>query len=228
MVSPQFFNAPATEVAQALVGKLIRRKCNGHWLVARIIETEAYELNDRASHSSLGYSPSRAAMFDPPGTIYMYYARGADSLNFSVGGPGDAVLIKSAIAVERHMSASAVKVMQRNNPGPRGNREIEKLCAGQTLLCRSLNLNVPEWNRQQLDPLRFDLGQDDYKPSTLIQCRRLGIPKGRDEDLLHRYVDETHAQHCTSNPLSKRAWREGQEYRRILGDIDESQGGSET
>ena len=91
-----FFSQDACIVAKALIGKIIRRKYKNVWLAARIIETEAYYLEDKASHSSLGYTEKRKAMFMPPGTIYMYYARGHDSLNISCGDKGDAVLIKSA------------------------------------------------------------------------------------------------------------------------------------
>ena len=65
-------------------------------LAAQIIETEAYEITDKGSHAYLGRTPSREALFAPSGTIYMYYARGGDSLNFSARGDGNAVLIKSA------------------------------------------------------------------------------------------------------------------------------------
>ena len=46
----------------------------------------------------------------PPGTIYIYYARGGDSLNVSCGGDGNAVLIKSAYAqsdLQTHQQAIA-------------------------------------------------------------------------------------------------------------------------
>ena len=52
-------------------------------------------MNDRGSHASLGFTKKREALFMKPGTIYMYYARGGDSLNFSCQGEGNAVLIKS-------------------------------------------------------------------------------------------------------------------------------------
>jgi DNA-3-methyladenine glycosylase len=146
----------------------------------------------------------------------MYYARGSDSLNFSVGEPGDAVLIKSAYPAEEQMSAAALRLMQTNNPGPRGPRPASKLCAGQTLLCKSLGLKVKDWNGKALVPNQFELKSDDYEPSMIIQCRRLGIPEGRDEHLPHRYVDAAYAKHCTSNPLTKRDWREGRDYYRLL------------
>ncbi|MDH5371142.1 MAG: DNA-3-methyladenine glycosylase, partial [Gammaproteobacteria bacterium] len=96
MLKPDFFSHDCCQVARALIGKVIRHKYKNTWLAARIIETEAYYLTDKASHSSLGYTEKRKAMFMPPGTIYMYYARGQDSLNISCGDEGDAVLIKSA------------------------------------------------------------------------------------------------------------------------------------
>ena len=84
---PDFFDQTAESLAIALLGTILRRRVQTSkgpvWLAARIIETEAYYRDERGSHSSLGYTEKRRAMFMPPGTIYMYYARGGDSLNFS-------------------------------------------------------------------------------------------------------------------------------------------------
>ena len=91
-----FFQRDAQCVARELLGKVIRHRVNGLWLAARIIETEAYYLDEKGSHASLGYTEKRKALFLDGGHIYMYYARGGDSLNFSAQGPGNAVLIKSA------------------------------------------------------------------------------------------------------------------------------------
>jgi len=95
-VTPDFFECDALTLAQRMLGKVLRRHWQGHWLAARIIETEAYTLHDRGSHASLGYTHARRALFMGGGTIYMYYARGGDSLNIGAPGEGNAVLIKSA------------------------------------------------------------------------------------------------------------------------------------
>lgn len=50
-----------------------------------------------SGHVSLGFTEQRKALFMPPRTIYMYYARGRDSLNISCQGKRNAALIKSAI-----------------------------------------------------------------------------------------------------------------------------------
>jgi len=90
-----FFDRDAQTLAKALLGKVIRHRQGDLWLAARIIETEAYYLTDKGSHASLGHTEKRKALFLDGGHIYMYYARGGDSLNFSAHGPGNAVLIKS-------------------------------------------------------------------------------------------------------------------------------------
>lgn len=53
----------------------------------------------------------------PAGTIYMYYARGGDSLNISCQGEGNAVLIKSAIPYREAKNLEAmIATMQQLNP----------------------------------------------------------------------------------------------------------------
>ena len=124
ILSTEFFSHDARHVAQELIGKIIRRKYKGKWLAARIIETEAYYLSDKASHSSLGFTEKRKAMFMPAGTIYMYYARGHDSLNISCGNKGDAVLIKSAFPfVDKTSPENNIKIMQKINPAKDGSSD---------------------------------------------------------------------------------------------------------
>ncbi len=218
-VKTAFFNRDACLVAQQLLGKIIRRKYQGHWLAARIIETEAYYLEEKASHASLGYTQKRKALFMPAGTIYMYYARGKDSLNISCKGKGNAVLIKSAYPFsddpENTSSLdTSIKIMQQLNPAASGEtRSIEKLCKGQTLLCQSLNLKVREWDQQQFENKTFYFDDINKKPDQVIQTTRLGITTGRDEHLPYRFIDYNYAQFCTSNPLTKRNWVANKHYK---------------
>ncbi len=213
-----FFDREASDLAVALLGRVLRHRIelpSGEqvWLAARIIETEAYYRSEKGSHSSLGYTDKRKAMFMPPGTIYMYYARGRDSLNFSARGPGNAVLVKSAWPWFDDLSPrSNLRIMQALNPGSRGPRRREKLCNGQTLLCRSLGLRVPEWNRGTLDPEKFRLEDVQDSPVSIIQAKRLGIPDDRDSHLLLRFIDHEYARYCTRNPLTARGAVEGQDY----------------
>lgn len=209
-----FFDRDAQLLARELLGKVIRHRVGEQWLSARIIETEAYYLVDKGSHASLGYTEKRKALFEGGGHIYMYYARGGDSLNFSACGPGNAVLIKSAHPwFDAISDAQTLASMQRNNPDRLGQpRPPERLCAGQTLLCKTLGLKVPEWDAQRFDPLRLFVEDVGERPQRIIQCARLGIPLGRDEHLPYRFVDAAFARHCTRNPL-RRGQVEGRDYR---------------
>lgn len=215
-----FFDRDARQVARELLGKVIRHRVGELWLAARIIETEAYYLAEKGSHASLGYTDKRRALFLDGGHIYMYYARGGDSLNFSAGGPGNAVLIKSAQPwLDAISGPASLALMLANNPDAQGHpRPLERLCAGQTLLCRALGLKVPQWDGQRFDPQRLfveDLGE---QPAQVIQTTRLGIPTGRDEHLPYRFVDAAHARHCTRNP-QRRGQREGRDFH-LLGPQD--------
>ncbi|SDS17368.1 DNA-3-methyladenine glycosylase [Pseudomonas fuscovaginae UPB0736] len=211
-----FFDRDAQLLARELLGKVIRHRVGDLWLAARIIETEAYYFEEKGSHASLGYTEKRKALFLDGGHIYMYYARGGDSLNFSAQGPGNAVLIKSAYPwTDERSGPASLAQMQLNNPDSRGGpRPAQKLCAGQTLLCKALGLKVPIWDAKRFDPQRLYVEDVGNKPKQIIQTTRLGIPHGRDEHLLYRFVDAEYATCCTRNPL-RRGQVEGKDYHRL-------------
>ncbi len=208
-----FFHRDAQLLARDLLGKVIRHKVGDLWLAARIIETEAYYCAEKGSHASLGYTEKRKALFLDGGHIYMYYARGGDSLNFSAEGPGNAVLIKSAFPWTDAISdENALAQMQLNNPDASGAmRPAQRLCAGQTLLCKALGLKVPVWDAKRFDPQRLLVEDVGQTPERIIQTTRLGIPAGRDEHLMYRFVDAGYVRFCTRNPL-RRGQVEGRDY----------------
>jgi len=211
-----FFDQPPLALAQALLGKVLRRRLDGLWLSARIIETEAYCLDERGSHASLGFTAKRAPLFEETGgMLYLYYARGGDSLNIGAHGAGNAVLIKSGHPWQDERSGPAsLARMQALNPRADGSpRPPSALCAGQTLLCRALGLRVPEWNGRWFTE-DFYLEDVGAEPGAVIQTTRLGIPSGRDEHLPYRFVDAAFAPHATRNPL-RRGQQEGVHYTRV-------------
>jgi len=216
VLTPKFFDRDSETVAQHLIGKVVAHRAGGIWLRAAIVEAEAYYLHEKGSHASLGFTEKRKALFMPAGTIYMYYARGGDSLNVSCRGEGNAVLIKGArpdlgVAAPRWRERMVAE-MQRRNPLPSGEtRPLERLCSGQTLLCRALGLSVPDWDQVMLPQARLRFLDIGYRPERIVRTTRLGIPEGRDGHLPYRFVDWSHARSATRNPLRGRA-REGQDY----------------
>ena len=192
---------------------MLRRRLDGLWLGVQIVETEAYGLDDPASHAYLGRTPSREPMWMPPGTIYMYHSRAGASLNVSCGSGPEAVLIKAGLpVVDERSPQAALDAMHRLNPAPdgRSRRPERRLCAGQTLLCRSMGLTVSEWTGRQFGRKRFYIGSRKAVPR-IIATRRLGIRPERDDGRRARYVDRTLAGSATINPL-RRGAQAGRDY----------------
>lgn len=205
MLKDSFFDRDASQTAMDLLGKVIRKRYGDKILSARITETESYYIHEKGSHASLGYTEKRRALFMPAGTIYMYYARGKDSLNVSCHGEGNAVLIKGAAPFTDELSPpETIDIMHELNPAANGaKRPVKRLCAGQTLLCRSLGIKLTEWNGRNFIEGEFWFDDTGYRPEKIVKTTRLGIPKGRDEHLHYRFVDFAFTDACTSNPLTK-------------------------
>lgn len=75
-----------------------------------------------------------------------------------------------------------------------------------------VGIKVPDWNQKTFVPEKIRIDDVGYRPDKFIQTTRLGIPVGRDEHLLYRFIDYDHASNCTSNPLTKSHYKEGVDY----------------
>ena len=125
-----FFAQEITGLARALVGCSIFVDGVG----GRIVETEAYEPADPASHSFRGLTARNQPMYGPPGRAYVYRIYGMHWCLNLVGGlqPGAAVLIR---ALE---PTAGVDVMSAR----RGSDNPLRLCAGPGRLCQALGVTA--------------------------------------------------------------------------------------
>jgi DNA-3-methyladenine glycosylase len=224
MLPDAFFDRDARVVARELLGKVLRRRFGGVLLAAAVVEAEAYLRDEKGSHASLGRTPSREPLFMPAGTIYMYHSRAGASLNVSCRGEGNAVLLKAARPFfdARSPEATTFPVLERNCPTSSGElRPLTRVCAGQTLLCRALALEIREWTGRRFDGAELYLEDVGYVPERVLVARRYGIPIGRDEHLPYRYVDAAHARSSTIHPPVRRTHREGRDFFFLRpGDMD--------
>jgi len=129
-----FFARPSTEVGPELLGRiLMRRLGDGRLLSARIVETEAYQEDDPASHSYRGQTKRTEVMFGAAGHAYVYFTYGMHHcMNVVTGwsGEGSAVLLRAAEPLE------GVEEMARR----RGTDDPRALCSGPGRLCQALGI----------------------------------------------------------------------------------------
>ena len=166
------FNAPAHEVARRLIGVTVLVDGVG----GRIVETEAYDRDDPASHSFGGPTPRNAAMFGPPGRAYVYRSYGIHwCLNFVCReeGHGAGVLIR---AIEPTLGIDRMRER-------RGLDDVRLLCAGPGRVGQALGVDA-SFNGKALDaPPFLLLDAPDDRPALIVDVGpRIGISKAVEVD----------------------------------------------
>jgi DNA-3-methyladenine glycosylase len=166
-------------VAPDLLGRvLVRRLPGGSRLAAKIVETEAYEEGDPASHSFRGRRTSRnALMFGRPGLLYVYFTYGMHfCANVVAGatGEGCAVLLRAAQPIE---GLSAME-KRRSTDNPR------LLCSGPGRLTQAFGLDARSNGRDLVSEgsaifIACGAPARDFK---IKSGPRIGISDGLDRD----------------------------------------------
>ena len=158
-----FFDRSVHEVAPQLLGATLLVDGVG----GRIVEVEAYDETDPASHAYGGRTARNASMFGPPGHAYVYRSYGIHwCLNFvCAGGIVSAALLR---ALEPTHGVEEMRVR-------RGVDDVRLLCAGPGRLCQALGI-TREHDGLPLDEPPFTVlaREGDVE---VAAARRIGITR---------------------------------------------------
>jgi DNA-3-methyladenine glycosylase len=174
MLRREFFARSVHEVAPDLIGVTLLVDGVG----GRIVEAEAYDQEDPASHGYRGRTARNQAMFGPPGHAYVYRSYGIHwCLNLVCGeeGSAEAVLIRA-------LEPTAGLDRQRSR---RGVEDLRALCSGPGKLCQALAISG-EHDGLPLDEAPFRLEARTEVPD-IVTGPRIGITRAT--ELSWRYLE---------------------------------------
>jgi DNA-3-methyladenine glycosylase len=162
------------EVAPALIGVTLLVDGVG----GRIVEVEAYDREDPASHGYRGRTQRNAAMFGPPGHAYVYRSYGVHwCLNLVCEGEG----IANAVLVRALEPTHRLDLMRER----RGLDDPRLLCSGPGRLCQALAV-TREHDGLALDRPPFELLEPEG-PVEVVSGPRIGITRA--VELPWRYAE---------------------------------------
>jgi len=157
-----FFARDVVTVARALIGVTMTVDGVG----GTIVETEAYDANDPASHSFSGPGVRNAAMFGPAAAAYVYRIYGLHHCLNVTCGNGAAVLIRALVPTD------GVEMMRTR----RATTQAEALlCAGPGRLCKALGVDL-SLNNAPLDRTPFAWRERTAEPA-IAAGPRIGITR---------------------------------------------------
>jgi DNA-3-methyladenine glycosylase len=159
-----FFARSVHEVAPDLIGVTLLVDGVG----GPIVEVEAYDQEDPASHAFRGQTARNAVMFGPPGYAYVYRSYGIHwCINFVCNVPGraEAALIR-ALAPEHGIQQMRAR---------RGTLADRALCSGPGKLCQALAI-TREQDGLPLDAPPFELLAREGTQS-IVAGPRIGITR---------------------------------------------------
>ncbi|KAK3030798.1 hypothetical protein RJ639_037179 [Escallonia herrerae] len=164
ILTPDFYQIDALDLAPRLLGKYLRRD----EVVLQITEVEAYRPNDSACHGRFGITARTAPVFGPGGHAYVYLCYGLHSMLNIVAdkeGAGAAVLIRSCCPV------SGLETIQQRR-GLKTEKSV--LLTGPGKVGQALGLST-EWSNHPLfTPGGLEL-LDGPEPENILIGPRVGI-----------------------------------------------------
>jgi DNA-3-methyladenine glycosylase len=163
----------AATAAKRLLGCVLEREIDGQVLRAKIVETEAYDQSDPASHSFAAMTNRTATMFGPAGHSYVYFTYGMHfccNIVTGTNGFGGGVLLRAVEPLGNEALFAA----------RRGGKSGVQLTNGPGKLCQALGIDrTLDGHDLEKLPLRLIM-QPALESSQIVATTRVGITKATD------------------------------------------------
>jgi DNA-3-methyladenine glycosylase len=166
VVSREFLDRPATEVAPDLLGCVLEHETADGLVAVVLTEVEAYMgAIDPAAHSYRGRTRRNGVMFGPPGHAYVYFTYGMHFCVNVVCGPGEtatAVLLRAG----RVIAGEQLAASRRHDDRARD------LARGPARLCQAMAIDRAQDGLDLCDP----------RSPIRLRPRSAGFPGGQDQE----------------------------------------------
>ena len=174
-----FYLRDVVEVARELLGKTFIRKINQQILAGTIVEVEAYDARDEASHSFSGRSERNSVMFENGGLLYVYFIYGVHYCCNIVTGKADhgaAVLIR-AIEPLNHFDLLA---QNRFNKTFISDKDKINLTNGPAKICQALKIEKSDNGTNLNGKNIYILDAPKLGKDQIVQTTRIGISRSKE------------------------------------------------
>lgn len=175
ILNRSFYSRNTIDVAKDLLGCILFNKTEKGITIGKIVEVEAYLMDDPASHSYNGQTYRNSFMFGPPGHAYVYFIYGMYHCFNAVTreeGIGEAVLLR---ALEPLDGIGLMKIRRNIRIG-------RNLCNGPAKLVQAMGIE-PQYNGIDITKGNLFISDKIDKNIEIITTTRIGIKEGNHSPL---------------------------------------------
>ena len=191
IISKEFYNRSALDVAQDLLGKVLVREVDGKILKGKIVETEAYiGLIDKACHAYNGRRTKRTeVLYEDGGVSYIYFIYGLYHCFNVVTNKKDiaeAVLIRAIEPINELDYISNIRYNKRYNELTKA--QSKNLTNGPSKLCLAYLLNKDLNAVKLYEKGAVYITDDNNEDFEIVESKRIGIDYAEEaKDFLWRF-----------------------------------------
>ena len=191
IISKEFYNRSALDVAQDLLGKVLVREVDGKVLKGKIVETEAYiGAIDKACHAYNGRRTKRTEiLYEDAGVSYIYFIYGLYHCFNVVTNKNDvaeAVLIRAIEPINELDYISNIRYNKKYDELTKA--QSKNLTNGPSKLCLAYLLNKDLNAIKLYEKGAVYITDDNNEDFEIVESKRIGIDYAEEaKDFLWRF-----------------------------------------